>query len=386
MIYALASRRGAFGIGDYLKTDGIASAQHITVLTYEQVFAHGVLPIGSYLFTGLDDLTATETALVNRSRQALAEAAPSMSLLNDPTRFLRRGELLQAAFDAGVNTFRVTRAADHDQRRRYPVYIRSESEHTGALSPLLHTRRAVVRESLYAMLRGYRLRDLLIVEYCHTADAEGVFVKYSAMILGRHVVPRSLTRSREQITKFEGRFADQHAAEADFRYVEENPHEPWLRRMFELGGVEYGRIDYAMLNGMPQLWEINTNPTIGANLAEEEPTTTVTSAAPGAWTEAERRRMAKGNLLSYSKLGVAIESLARSTIDGMTLDGVGSAPVRIPISVAEHACLANERAKRQRILERKTAIGVLVAPLRYAYRLRAWVPGALAQKRTCNRA
>lgn len=57
------------------------------MLTYEQVFAHGVLPIGSYLFTGLDDLTATETALVNRSRQALAEAAPSMSLLNDPTAF-----------------------------------------------------------------------------------------------------------------------------------------------------------------------------------------------------------------------------------------------------------------------------------------------------------
>jgi hypothetical protein len=32
--------------------------------------------------------------------------------------------------------------------------------------------------------------------------------------------------------------------------------------MFDLARIEYGRIDYGMLNGRPQLWEINTNPTI----------------------------------------------------------------------------------------------------------------------------
>ena len=125
MIYALASRRGAFGVGDYLKTDGQSVAPLVTVLSYEDVLAQGTLAVGAYLFTGLDDLTPTETALVVRARAALAAASLSVSLLNDPTHWLRRGALLQAAFDAGVNTFRATRATVHDPTRRFPVFIRT---------------------------------------------------------------------------------------------------------------------------------------------------------------------------------------------------------------------------------------------------------------------
>ena len=102
MIYALASRRGAFGIGDYLKTDGRDVAHLVTVLTYDDVFDRGELPIGTYLFTGLEELTETESALVGRVRQALAAASPSTSRFNDPVRWYRRGDLLQAAFCAGA--------------------------------------------------------------------------------------------------------------------------------------------------------------------------------------------------------------------------------------------------------------------------------------------
>ena len=46
-------------------------------------------------------------------------------------------------------------------------------------------------------------------------------------------------------------------------YIEANPHERWLRRVFGIAGAEYGRIDYGMRDGAPQVWEINLNPTIG---------------------------------------------------------------------------------------------------------------------------
>ena len=33
-----------------------------------------------------------------------------------------------------------------------------------------------------------------------------------------------------------------------------------LREIFDLAQIEYGRIDYGMLDGKVQCWEINTNP------------------------------------------------------------------------------------------------------------------------------
>ncbi|MGK7892784.1 MAG: hypothetical protein AB4372_03825, partial [Xenococcus sp. (in: cyanobacteria)] len=44
------------------------------------------------------------------------------------------------------------------------------------------------------------------------------------------------------------------------QYVKTNPHESFLRDIFRLARIEYGRIDYGLINGIPQVWEINTNP------------------------------------------------------------------------------------------------------------------------------
>jgi len=44
--------------------------------------------------------------------------------------------------------------------------------------------------------------------------------------------------------------------------MESNPHESWLRETFALARIDFGRIDYGLLDGVPQVWEINTNPTL----------------------------------------------------------------------------------------------------------------------------
>jgi hypothetical protein len=33
--------------------------------------------------------------------------------------------------------------------------------------------------------------------------------------------------------------------------------------VFEIAGVDYGRVDYGVVDGVPQVWEINLNPTLG---------------------------------------------------------------------------------------------------------------------------
>ena len=58
--------------------------------------------------------------------------------------------------------------------------------------------------------------------------------------------------------------------------MEENPHQDALREIFGLAGIDYGRMDYGLLDGKVQVWEINTNPTIiGSRLrrsVERQPT------------------------------------------------------------------------------------------------------------------
>lgn len=359
MIYVLAPLQGLFGIGDFVKTDLPPLESIVAVKSYEDAFAGKPLPVGAYIFAGLDQLTQTEMELVTRLHGKLAEVSPALPRLNHPARWRRRGDLLNAAFEAGINTFRSTRVSAPSRGRRFPVFLRSESQHTGSLSPLLHDAVDLWRAVVAALLRGHRFRDLLVVEYCDTADGEGVFRKYSAMVVGPHIVPRSLTMSRAWVTKVYGRFTHLEAARAEREYVESNPHEQWLRGVVQLGGVEYGRIDYGALDGRPQLWEINTNPTIGANLAQP---------IPNPWSEAITQHVVPGNTLSYEKIGLAMEDVNRSALAALEAAGAGFEPLLFPVSAAEHQRLRHERARRDRFLANRTVLGVAVAPLRSAYR------------------
>ena len=65
------------------------------------------------------------------------------------------------------------------------------------------------------------------------------------------------------MVKWDWRIFDRERADEESRYCETNPHEAWIREIFRLARIDYGRIDYGMLDGKPQVWEINTNPTIG---------------------------------------------------------------------------------------------------------------------------
>ena len=112
-------------------------------------------------------------------------------------------------------------------------------------------------------LRGHRLRDLLVVEFCDTADANGLYRKYAAFKVGNAIVPAHMMAGDRWMIKASGDQPTVELAEEGLRYVEENPHEEWLRKVFTIAGADYGRIDYGVLNGRPQVWEVNLNPTVG---------------------------------------------------------------------------------------------------------------------------
>jgi len=352
MIVFVTPAADRWGIDEYLQQHGGSLAERMVILTYEEIVARRELPLGTYVFAGIDQLTPTETEIAAQCWKALSSASPEIRLINHPARALRRYQLLRACFERQRNAFRVRRATEWHRRQRFPVFVRAEGEHTGSLSPVLHNHRELVQALATSLVQGYRLRDLLIVEYCHTADDDGIFRLYSAAIVGETIVPKALVHNRNWITKWEGRLLDARLAGEQLAYLENHPHEHWLRETFALARIGYGLINYGVKDGVPQVWEINTNPTLVRR-----------TGAPSVMAADQWALVAPAQARFIHQFQCALEQLD-SAVDP-------DRRVRIAVSPSELRRLGREKRLRRRLRARRTAIAQLAAaPLWLARRLR----------------
>ena len=263
MIHFLVPRDGEFTIREYLEAKGRGLAGRISILHYEELPARREWLTGTYVLSALDQLYPAGRHLVGALCDQLAEAGSGVRVLNSPRSTLLRLPLLEELARQGWNRHRAARAVDDLSQLRFPVFLREEHRHTGALTPLLETSQQLEVALGRAIVRGHRLKDLLVVEFCDCSDAEGFFRKYAAFIIGSEIIPKSLAHGRTWMLKYaESEFTPSMIQEERV-YVLENPHEQELRRIFALARVEYGRIDYSLKDGIIQTWEINLNPAIG---------------------------------------------------------------------------------------------------------------------------
>lgn len=353
MIYFVAPHDQTFGIEAYLQQVGQSMQGRLVVRTYEDLIAERALPLGSYVFAALDQLTVTETELVARIWTTLA-AAGAPRLLNDPRRVMCRYELLTTAHARGRNRFRAFRADDIPADLRFPAFLRVEREHTGSLTRLLDDARALRRGLWRLRLKGYRRRDLLVVEYCDTADPSGLLRKHSAYAVGERIIPCALVVSANWVTKSEGRRLDEATAREELEYVRSNPHAEWLRETFALARIDYGRIDYGVCDGQPQVWEINLNPTVGRRPGH-----------PSHMTDAQRRLRAPAREHVGAQLAAAWTAL--------DLPAPSRPPVRLEVTAEELRRLEAERRARRRVEAQRASRARLadtppVALLRKAWR------------------
>jgi hypothetical protein len=344
VIFFVAPTDETWTMEAYLQQDGRPLSGRIRILTYDAIAAQRELPLGTYVFAALDRLTLTEVEIGVRCWQELSSASADMKLFNHPTRVLLRRRLLETCFSLERNTFRVRRASEFWRRQRFPVFIRAEHEHEGSLTPVLHNRRQLMQALANTMLRGFRLRDLIIVEYCHTADSSGVFREYCANIVGDTIIPRALVLNRNWITKWEGRIINPEAAQEERDYVEGNPHADWLRQVFQLANIGYGRMDYGIKDGAPQVWEINTNPTIARRLGR-----------PTKVAAEERRLLAPAREIFRRRFQAAWEGIDSEMNPGRT--------IRIDVSPRQVRRLGAENRLRARLEARTTAISRVANPL-----------------------
>ena len=285
MLHFVVTERGSFTIRKYLAGEGSVLAERMRVVLYTELARMERLPLGTWVFTEPDQLDAPRRELARHVRERLRAAGARV--MNDPTRVLLRGDLLRAAYDAGVNEHRAWLASDvvmnsrtADGRDadtvsadalRYPVFVRYANEHAGNLTPLLDSPRALSNALGELVAGGTKRHDLLVVEFCDTKDEHGLYRKYAAYKVGDVILPRSVECATEWMVKWQGRIFDRERAEDEIRYCETNPHGEWIASMFRLANIEYGRIDYGVQNGSPRLWEINTNPTLPGGTHDRGP-------------------------------------------------------------------------------------------------------------------
>lgn len=264
MITYFVARSANHTICDYLASAGQSLAHLVDVLPYDDLYRRLEIAAGCCIFAALDQVSDVQRHVIRELAGQLGGS--HVRVLNDPRHVRLRCELLRTLYAAGENVFNAYRATEASEVARFPVFVRDEHLHNGSLTPLVHTVEELQAALRALMLRGRRLSDLLIVEFCDTADERGLFRKYAAFKVGDTIIPRYLQVSPYWMIKEGTRISDRDALAEDREYLESNPHEAWLRDIFALARIDYGRIDYGMLKGRPQVWEINTNPALGCSL------------------------------------------------------------------------------------------------------------------------
>jgi hypothetical protein len=263
VIHFVVPRDTAFGIEDYLALWGVGLVGRMEVLPYEDLPNRTSLPGGAYILSALDQLEPEGRRLVAEVYEQLTGAGQGVRVLNHPEKTLRRYDLLEELHRVGLNRHRAARAVDDFSTLCFPVFLREEHRHTSAATGLLNSAAELEAELGRALVRGLRVEELLVVEFYETVDSEGYYRKYAAFVVGGEIIPRSLNHGRSWALKHSGTDFTREMLDEERIYVLSNPHESQLRRIFAAGGVEYGRIDYSVRDGLVETWEINLNPTIG---------------------------------------------------------------------------------------------------------------------------
>ncbi len=260
LIYYLTTEKHPYTMREFLAGLGKPLADRVRVVVYSDFLAAKALSAkATYVFADVDRLSGSQSTTVFSRWKRLADAGAR--LLNHPLRVMRRYDLLRWARENGINSFDSYMVIEHRKPKRFPVFIRRAHDHEGSISPLIRS-----QEELDQVLANMRAAhewpgDKLITEYIDVSDKDGVFRKYAAFRIGDTLMPRQIMAAKQWVVK-RPEFDSPELAAQEAAYLRANPHGELLLRIFKAAQIEYGRIDYCVVDGQPQVFEINTNPSI----------------------------------------------------------------------------------------------------------------------------
>ena len=244
----------------YLQSWGRPLAGLIEVNTYVEFFGQQRLPPGVYIFSDLERLSEPQLELLADVWEQMGEGGGGFRLLNHPGRVLTRFALLRELFNRGLNRFNTYKLSELPERFPTPVFLRHLRQHASFTEPV--SEKSQLLEAVATLIMtDVQPEDQAVVEFLDTADSEGIYRKYAAFRVGDRIIPRHLIFGEKWELRYPDLLEPAHIEE-EWAYLRGNPHEAELRSVFDIARIDYGRIDYALLDGRPQTWEINTNPIV----------------------------------------------------------------------------------------------------------------------------
>jgi len=242
--------------------------------SYESLLKSRSAKTGTWIFQDIERLTFAERMRVSQIAARLE--SQGAKVLNHPARAAARYELQRKLFNAGINKFQSYRADEHRIPQQWPVFIRYENNHRSPNSKLLQNPDELKSALALYEAEAVPLSALLIVEYCGEQKLDGLWWKYSAYRVGDEIIYHHIVREDNWVAKYgnpELQFDDDAwlRMRTDEKSFVDQVNDPMhLMSAFELGGLEFGRMDFGIVDGLPQVYEINTNPTMGAVDASKE--------------------------------------------------------------------------------------------------------------------
>ena len=236
-----------------------ADMPSLRIMSYPEMFARRRLPRATYVFSDFDRLGPWQLEVAALTYRTLEREG--CRVLNDPARWLGRLALLQRLEAEGVNSFRAWPAWDAAAVDRWPVFLRTVAAHRGTLSAPLPDRAALDAALAGLLAEGFPLMDLAVIEFRAEPLHSDVYRKSSMYCVGGVLTPVPSVHERNWTAKAgEGGVAGDEGYASDLELVRAMPHAPVLARAFAVAGVEYGRVDFAVVGGRAEVYEINTNP------------------------------------------------------------------------------------------------------------------------------
>ncbi len=312
----------------------------IGTISYEDLFRAESLAVGTYIFSGIEQLTPAGKELAELTWETLSKAG--QKVLNRPSSMYSRHGLLQLMHQSGVNDFRSFTPDHLPADIRFPVFVREAEQHDGNMSPLIESHGELVTFLRWTKLRGYRADELLIIEFCDTSNEQGEFRKYSAQIVDGVIAARFLNIDQYWMVKTHGKVYKEEWAAEEFAYLRDNPHAASLKPIFDMARVDYGRIDYSILDGRVQVWEINTNPTIGGSPPSPDKKKTPE------WIREIQKPGKQVHFNNFQSMLEAVDTPANHEV---------SLPLQLPVSVLKS--WQQEVAATRKALRRREFIGKL---------------------------
>ncbi len=237
------------------------SAPRISVLFYDETLKKHALANATYIFTDPDRLSVSELTGAARLYRRLQDSG--CRVLNDPATVHKRFALLRGLYLKGFNPFNVYLADEGWSNVKFPVFIRVADAHAGPLTDLIADQAGLETAIEAAVAAGIPRSTIVIVEYAAEPIRPGIYRKSSMHRVGQRLITTINWHARDwRVRSDQYGLADQGLYDDELSMVRENRYASQASEAFEFANIEYGRIDFGLVDGRLCVYEINTNPTI----------------------------------------------------------------------------------------------------------------------------